>query len=70
MASKRGMRRRRCTGKKNYLSAAQAAFDAAAVTRREGKPVEAYRCAHCGGIHVGHRPSWGTASPAPGEKRR
>jgi hypothetical protein len=71
MASKRGMRRRRCTGKKSYLSAAHAAFDAAAVTRRDrGKPVEAYRCPNCGGIHVGHRPRYGTVSPAPGERRQ
>jgi hypothetical protein len=67
MASKRGMRRRRCTGKKTYVSPAHAAFDAAAVSRRDGgKPVEAYRCGNCGGIHVGHRPRSGPGSPVPG----
>ena len=46
------------------------AFDATVLTRPERKPVEAYRCGHCGGIHVGHRPRWGTVSPAPGERER
>jgi hypothetical protein len=35
MASKRGIRRRRCTGKKRYETAWHAAFDAAALRRKE-----------------------------------
>ena len=70
MASKRGIRRRRCTGKKDYPTAHQAANDAAALSRKERDTIEAYRCGHCGGIHVGHRPRWQEPAPAPGEKRR
>ena len=70
MASKRGVRRRRCTGKKNYDSARDAAHDAAQLSRLQREQLEAYRCSNCGGIHVGHRPQWQAPSPAPGEKRR
>jgi hypothetical protein len=56
MASKRGIRRRRCAGKHRYDDAAHAARDAAALTRKEHAPISHYRCSHCGQIHVGHTP--------------
>lgn len=70
MASKRGIRRRRCTGKQTYQTPAHAAHDAAALSRKENAAIEAYRCPHCGGIHVGHRPLWRAPAPAPGENQR
>jgi hypothetical protein len=56
MASKRGIRRRRCIGKRRYKDAARAARDAAALSRKERAPVSHYRFPHYGGIHVGHMP--------------
>jgi hypothetical protein len=70
MASKRGIRRRRCVGKKRYESARHAAFDAAVLSRQQRERLEAYRCPHCGGIHVGHVPHLATPAPAPGWRRR
>jgi hypothetical protein len=64
MSSKRGMRRRRCTGKRRYETAAHAAFDAAALSRQQREHLEPYRCPHCGGIHVGHVPRVRPAAPA------
>jgi rubrerythrin len=66
MASKRGMRRRRCIGKKRYATAREAARDAADLRRRQRRgDIDVYRCPHCGGIHVGHTPHRVAPSPAP-----
>jgi dissimilatory sulfite reductase (desulfoviridin) alpha/beta subunit len=71
MASKRGMRRRRCVGKKRYRTACEAACDAAALRRKQGRSdIDVYQCPHCGGIHVGHRPRVVAPSPTPGGKGR
>jgi hypothetical protein len=70
MESKRGQRRRRCTGKKVYQTAQEAARDAADLRRKQRRSdIEAYRCPHCGGIHVGHTPHRVAPSPAPGAGR-
>jgi hypothetical protein len=70
MASKRGMRRRRCIGKKNYETARHAAYDVAVLRRKQRRSdIDVYRCPHCGGIHVGHRPHAVAPSPAPGGKK-
>lgn len=66
MASKRGIRRRRCVGKHRYDDAALAARDAADLSRKERAHVSHYRCPHCGGIHVGHTPR--RNAPAAGPK--
>lgn len=70
MASKRGIRRRRCVGKKRYETAKQAAFDAAVLSRQQRERLEAYRCPHCGGIHVGHVPHNVAPAPPPSLRRR
>jgi hypothetical protein len=71
MASKRGMRRRRCIGKKNYATAQEAARDAADMRRKQKRDdIDDFRCPNCGGIHVGHTPHRVKPAPAAGEKRR
>jgi hypothetical protein len=64
MASKRGMRRRRCNGKRQYETVALAEVDAARLRRAHRTAVDVYRCPNCGGIHVGHRPHVVAPSPA------
>ena len=67
MASKRGQRRRRCLGKRDYATVEHAIKDAYAIRRREKRSdIDAYRCPHCGGIHVGHRPKRHSPSPKVG----
>jgi hypothetical protein len=69
MASKRGLRRRRCIGTKRYETAGAAAFDAAALRRKQRRSdIDVYRCPHCGGIHEGHTPQ--VVAPAPPPRRR
>jgi hypothetical protein len=64
MASKRGQRRRRCTGKRTYESEEHAINDARRMRwQQKRSDIDAYRCPHCGGIHVGHRPM--RHAPAP-----
>jgi len=53
MASKRGIRRKACEGKKRYESA-EDAQNAMRGARRRGHIVTPYRCKFCGGIHIGH----------------
>jgi hypothetical protein len=65
MASKRGMRRRRCVGKKRCATAREAARDAADLRRQRRGDIDVYRCPHCSGIHVGHTPHRVAPSPAP-----
>jgi rubrerythrin len=65
MASKRGIRRRRCLGKHRYQDPAHAARDAADLSRKERAPVSHYRCPHCGFIHVGHTPAKTKPAPKP-----
>lgn len=62
MASKRARRRHGCAGKKRYQDLAKARHDSAYLARRDGRPVDVYRCPNCGEVHVGHRPLVG-ASP-------
>jgi hypothetical protein len=64
MASKRAQRRHGCRGKKVYADLAQARHDARVLGRREGKTLDAYRCRHCGRVHVGHHPWHGGGAPA------
>lgn len=70
MASKRAIRRRRCVGKHDYATSALAIRDAARLGREQRKQVDAYRCPHCGGIHVGHVPHQVEPAPRVGGKRR
>ena len=66
MASKRGIRRRRCTGTKDVATVRQAARDVAALSRREMDVIEAYRCPNGGEIPVGNRPRWHAPVPEAG----
>ncbi len=50
MASKRRLRRKRCTGKKRH----ETIRAAMAFARSPG--LNAYKCNFCGGYHVGHVP--------------
>ncbi|MGH2615671.1 MAG: hypothetical protein ACRDJC_10565 [Thermomicrobiales bacterium] len=70
MASKRGVRRRRCAGKHDYLTPALALRDAARLSREQWMEIEAYRCPNCGGIHVGHVPHLVAPAPRIGGKVR
>ena len=64
MASRRGQRRRRCLGTRDAPTVEHAIRDACAIRRRERRSdIDAYRCPHCGGIHVGHRPQRQAPSP-------
>lgn len=60
MASKRGLRRKACDGKRRYTSQEQAeavARDTANYNHRHNDYcfIAAYRCPFCNGWHVGHR---------------
>jgi hypothetical protein len=71
VASKRGIRRRRCTGKKKSATAQEAARDAADMRRKQKRDdISDFRCPDCGGIHVGHTPRRVKPAPAAGETRR
>lgn len=57
MASKRGLRRRSCAGKRTYETVENAIRVARRMRSQQKRgDIDAYRCPHCGGIHVGHRP--------------
>lgn len=57
MASKRRDRRRSCEGKTRYVDET-AAGAAAYAARKAGQHLGYYRCQHCPGWHLGHRPKW------------
>jgi len=69
VATKRGQRRRACSGKVRHPDATAAARTAIALTltnRRRvfgafERPVSPYRCSFCGSWHIGHAPRgpWG-----------
>lgn len=58
VSSKRAIRRRSCTGKQRHTSL-EAVFAARRAIMRASKAeagsLNVYRCAFCGGFHVGHR---------------
>lgn len=60
MASKRRLRRRKCTNKVRYATEQAARSASAGLARHEqalglnSRWINAYRCPHCGGWHVGH----------------
>lgn len=58
MASKRAKRRRSCEGKRRHPDRDAAAAHAGRLNRGRDAAdrVEPYRCRHCRGWHVGHRP--------------
>lgn len=58
MASKRHLRRRICAGKQRYptLHAARAAIARLQTSRSASERMNAYQCAFCGALHIGHTP--------------
>jgi hypothetical protein len=59
MSSKRAIRRRACKGKVRHETIEAALVHTCArsiATRGDQGPMNAYRCAFCGGFHIGHRP--------------
>jgi hypothetical protein len=57
MASKRRLRRKRCTNKKRYPDRESAGL-AVMVMKRKGKQLGLYGCGNCGGFHLGHLPQF------------
>ena len=51
MASKRRLRRKACEGKQSY-----ATLEAATAVTQRLRGLNAYKCKHCSGFHVGHPP--------------
>lgn len=58
MSSKRAIRRRACKGKVRHASLEDAHAHLRHLTRSKGDQgvMNCYRCAFCGGFHIGHRP--------------
>ena len=58
MASKRGRRRKECTGKVGHDSRDSAMRARRTLTRgKVGEyPMNVYKCPHCGQYHIGHKP--------------
>lgn len=59
MASKRAIRRRACTGKHRYNSAAEAGRAIVLLNHARGYQgtLTTYHCKFCGGFHFGHPPA-------------
>ena len=59
MASKRALRRRSCTGKRQYRSQAEAGYAIVALTIYKGYQglLVPYRCPFCQFFHFGHPPA-------------
>ena len=66
MASKRRVKRKRCTNKIRYASMDTALQQRKWMLRNAtaGTKISAYPCPNCGGFHVGHQPSRVTQSIA------
>lgn len=56
MGSKRRLRRKACTGKRQYLTHAEANVAAHNTARTFQQRIGAYKCTYCGNYHVGHTP--------------
>lgn len=58
MASKRRLRRRECEGKARHTERGHAMIALRRLHQMHGHQgqLHVYRCPHCGGFHVGHRP--------------
>ena len=56
MASKRRLRRRACEGKIRYASLVQARTAIYHQADKWRGRMSAYKCPHCGHIHIGHTP--------------
>lgn len=56
MSSKRRLKRRECTRKKQYETGDRAHSVAAGMRRRLNEEVSAYKCPHGNHWHIGHRP--------------
>jgi hypothetical protein len=56
MASKRGIRRKSCTGKRRYVTVKEAKYAIYTLTRAKGYTgtMNTYMCPFCNGYHVGH----------------
>lgn len=55
MASKRGIRRRACAGKRRHATKQAASAHWFKLHLKDAEPMTVYRCKFCRGWHVGHR---------------
>lgn len=56
MASKRNVRKKRCTGKKRYVNRPDAWGALRALGRKGMRGMQIYKCSFCKKWHIGHPP--------------